>query len=64
MLERAIGVVYKPCSERQSHYFYASLARQFDEVIWFDETTAVEPLGEDGGSSNGREMPDTYPFGR
>jgi len=40
------------------------LARQFDEVIWFDETTAVEPLGEDGGSSNGREMPDTYPFGR
>jgi len=64
MLERAIGVVYKPSSERQSHYFYASLARQFDEVIWFDETTAIAPLGEDGGSLNGREMADTYPFVR
>jgi erythromycin esterase-like protein len=43
-LERAIGVVYRPDTELESHYFYASLARQFDEYVWFDETTAVTPL--------------------
>jgi len=43
-LERAIGVIYRPETERLSHYFDASLARQFDEWIWFDETSAVRPL--------------------
>ncbi|MGD9855627.1 MAG: protein-L-isoaspartate(D-aspartate) O-methyltransferase [Planctomycetaceae bacterium] len=43
-LERAIGVIYRPDTERQSHYFYASLPYQFDEWIWFDETSAVRPL--------------------
>jgi erythromycin esterase-like protein len=43
-LERAIGVVYRPQSERISHYFYARLPDQFDAVIHFDVTTAVEPL--------------------
>jgi protein-L-isoaspartate(D-aspartate) O-methyltransferase len=43
-LERAIGVIYRPETERQSHYFYASLANQFDEWIWVDETSAVKPL--------------------
>jgi erythromycin esterase-like protein len=43
-LERAIGVIYLPQTERQSHYFSASLARQFDAVIHFDKTTAVGPL--------------------
>src|SRR5690606_27069641 len=43
-LERAIGVIYRPETERQSHYFYASLPQQFDEWIWFDETSAVRPL--------------------
>jgi protein-L-isoaspartate(D-aspartate) O-methyltransferase len=43
-LERAIGVIYHPETERLSHYFDASLPRQFDEWIWFDETTAVHPL--------------------
>jgi erythromycin esterase-like protein len=43
-LERAIGVVYRPQSERISHYFYARLPDQFDTVIHFDVTTAVEPL--------------------
>ncbi|HZI17768.1 MAG TPA: erythromycin esterase family protein [Pyrinomonadaceae bacterium] len=43
-LERAIGVVYLPQTERQSHYFSASLSKQFDAVIHFDVTTAVEPL--------------------
>lgn len=43
-LERAIGVIYRPNTELQSHYFQASLSQQFDEWIWFDETSAVNPL--------------------
>jgi protein-L-isoaspartate(D-aspartate) O-methyltransferase len=43
-LERAIGVVYRPDTELQSHYFQAVLPAQFDEYIWFDETDAVTPL--------------------
>ncbi|HEX8338440.1 MAG TPA: erythromycin esterase family protein [Pyrinomonadaceae bacterium] len=43
-LERAIGVVYLPATERQSHYFEARLSKQFDAVIHWDVTTAVEPL--------------------
>jgi protein-L-isoaspartate(D-aspartate) O-methyltransferase len=44
-LERAIGVIYRPRTEMQSHYFQAVLPRQFDEWIWFDETSAVTPRG-------------------
>ena len=58
-LERAIGVIYRPETELQSHYFYASLPRQFDEYIWFDESRAVEPLTR----MTGQGMPDTFPFG-
>lgn len=43
-LERAIGVIYRPETERLSHYFDASLPEQFDEWIWFDRTSAVRPL--------------------
>ncbi len=43
-LERAVGVVYRPDTELQSHYFHASLPYQFDEYIWFDETQAVRPI--------------------
>lgn len=43
-LERAIGVVYRPQSERASHYFSAALPEQFDEFVWVDETHAVTPL--------------------
>jgi protein-L-isoaspartate(D-aspartate) O-methyltransferase len=43
-LERAIGVVYRPQTELQSHYFQAVLPAQFDEYIWFDESEAVTPL--------------------
>src|SRR6266581_1818044 len=43
-LERAIGVIYLPQTERQSHYFEARLSDQFDAVIHFDETHALEPL--------------------
>jgi erythromycin esterase-like protein len=60
-LERAIGVVYRPETELESHYFYASLAHQFDEVVWFDETRAVHPL--EAAVRPREELPDTYPFG-
>lgn len=43
-LQRAIGVIYRPDSERFSHYYFANLPRQFDGIIHFDQTTAVEPL--------------------
>jgi protein-L-isoaspartate(D-aspartate) O-methyltransferase len=59
LLERAIGVIYRPQSELQSHYFQAELPRQFDEYIWIDQTSAVTPL--DARTLAG--MPETYPFG-
>jgi protein-L-isoaspartate(D-aspartate) O-methyltransferase len=58
-LERAIGVIYRPETEMASHYFAAHLPQQFDEYVWFDETTAIKPL-------ESRELagvPETYPFG-
>ena len=58
-LERAIGVIYRPETEFQSHYFQARLSRQFDALVWFDETTAVSPLS--GIAPEG--APDVYPFG-
>ena len=60
-LERAIGVIYRPETELASHYFYASLPLQFDELIWFDETRAVAPLPPRGRPS--ADLPETYPFG-
>ncbi len=62
MLERAIGVVYLPETERQSHYFYSHLAHQFDAVIHFDQTRAVEPLEKSAAWIHG-EIPETYPTG-
>lgn len=59
LLERAIGVVYRPQSELASHYFEAVLAEQFDAWIWFEETRAVTPLGHE----RPRGAPDTWPFG-
>lgn len=58
-LERAIGVIYRPETERASHYFQAVLPRQFDEYIWIDETRAVEPLA----AAELEGLPETYPFG-
>lgn len=58
-LERAIGVIYRPETERASHYFRAKLAQQFDEYVWFDESHAVTPLN----AEMVKGMPDTYPFG-
>jgi erythromycin esterase-like protein len=61
-LERAIGVLYVPRTERQSHYFHARLADQFDFVIHVDETRATEPLERSVGWEAG-EMAETYPSG-
>jgi erythromycin esterase-like protein len=52
-------VIYRPDTERWSHYSACSLPRQFDAYVWFDETTAVTPL-----PTRQREGPEeTYPFG-
>jgi erythromycin esterase-like protein len=59
-LERAIGVIYLPETERQSHYFLARLPEQFDFVIHCDVTRAVEPLERLAPSPAG-EVPETYP---
>jgi erythromycin esterase-like protein len=59
-LERAIGVIYLPESERLSHYFEAHLSDQFDAVFHFDETRAVEPLERTAAWTEG-DMPETYP---
>ena len=59
LLERAIGVIYRPDSELASHYFEATLPLQFDEYIWIDRTSAVKPLD----SIEVEGMPETYPFG-
>lgn len=61
-LERAIGVIYRPETERQSHYFYASLPQQFDAVLHFDETSAVQPLDATPEWHAG-EAPETFPSG-
>jgi erythromycin esterase-like protein len=61
-LERAIGVIYRPDTERQSHYFAASLAEQFDAVIHLDRTRALEPLERTAAWDRG-EPPETYPSG-
>ena len=60
-LERAIGVIYRPETERMSHYFRARLPDQFDAVLHFDETRAVEPLERTAEWEAG-EVPETFPF--
>jgi len=61
-LERAIGVIYRPQTERVSHYFRADLPRQFDAVFHFDETRALEPLELPEGWHD-VEPPETFPSG-
>jgi erythromycin esterase-like protein len=61
-LERAIGVIYRPETERMSHYFLADLPRQFDALLHYDLTRAVEPLERTGTWERG-ELPETYPSG-
>jgi erythromycin esterase-like protein len=59
LLERAIGVIYRPESELLSHYFQAELSRQFDAWIWFTETEAV--AAKPSAYADGPD--ETYPFG-
>lgn len=59
LLERAIGVIYRPETELTSHYFQAILADQFDAYVWFDHSHAVAPLSHDRPDG----APETYPFG-
>ena len=58
-LERAIGVIYRPDTERISHYFKAHLSEQFDAVMHIDETHALEPL--ETWSIDEADLPETYP---
>ena len=60
-LERAIGVIYRPETERLSHYFHPRLPEQFDAFIHIDKTRAVEPLERTSIWEEG-ELPETYPF--
>ena len=62
LLERAIGVIYRPETERGSHYFYADVAAQFDGVIHFDRTRAVEPMDRVASWTH-EDLPDTFPAG-
>jgi len=59
LLERAIGVIYRPQTELASHYFEAVLAEQFDAYVWFEQTRAVTPLGPEKPEG----APETWPFG-
>lgn len=61
-LERAVGVLYLPSTERASHYFEARLGQQFDYVFHLDETRAVEPLDR-GPLWESEELADTFPSG-
>lgn len=61
-LERAIGVIYRPETERFSHYFLARLAEQFDAVLHVDQTRALVPLDANSGWETAEALPDTFPF--
>jgi erythromycin esterase-like protein len=59
VLQRAIGVIYRPETELQSHYFQSVPRDQYDAFVWFDESRAVTPLGHERPHG----APETYPFG-
>ncbi len=61
-LQRAIGVIYLPETERASHYFHARLPEQFDAILHIDKTRALEPLERTSEWERG-ELPETYPVG-
>jgi hypothetical protein len=64
-LQRAIGVVYRPQTERRSHYLHARLADEFDIVIHIDSTRGVEPLDpiDEPATTPAHEVPETFPTG-
>ena len=60
-LERYIGVIYRPETERWSHYVESALGRQFDAWVWFDQTDAVTPTRAEAEEGAGED--ELYPFG-
>jgi erythromycin esterase-like protein len=62
-LERFIGVIYRPETERWSHYSNAILPKQFDAWVWFDETRAVTSLAAELRPGEAPSVEETYPFG-
>lgn len=62
-LQRAIGVIYRPDTERMSHYYFSRLAYQFDAMIHFDQTHALTPLKHHTTHRKDTELPETYPSG-
>ena len=62
-LERFIGVIYRPETERWSHYSQAILPKQFDGYVWFDESEAVSPLPAELRPGEAPSVEETYPFG-
>lgn len=62
-LERAIGVIYLPETERRSHYFQARIGTQFDAVLHLDRTQALDELGDSVPRPGDVEVPETYPVG-
>ncbi len=62
-LERAIGVIYAPATERWSHYFHADLPAQFDAVLHYDTTSALRPMDVDAGHEEREEVAETWPYG-
>ena len=65
LLQRFIGVIYRPESERYSHYMQAVAARQYDAWVWFDRTRALVESddGQDQDSEDHKDASDTWPFG-
>ena len=61
-LQRAIGVVYRPETERHSHYLMTRLPQQFDALLHIDHSHALEPLDQGPAWVSG-EVPETYPSG-
>ena len=62
LLQRAVGVIYRPETERASHWFRADIREQFDAVIHIDKTSALQPL-ERSSLWDLSEPPETYPSG-
>lgn len=55
-------MIYRPETERRSHYYHARLSEQYDALLYFDQTGALMPLDRTSGWDAG-ELPDTYPTG-
>lgn len=62
-LQRFIGVIYRPQTERWSHYSLTRPTEQYDILLHFDQTTALLPLDQNSGGET-EDLPETYPTGQ